>query len=103
MNSPAFLITCICYLLLLFAALFRLRCRSGLFFGSRIPTVQAVCDAVAIAAFREAGQHASRVWCAVAALASRHHLVFVFVAGDTSYALMLGVACGKKIIGLLVA
>ena len=56
-----------------------------------------MCDAVAIAAFRETGQHAGRMWCAVAALASRHHLVLVFVAGNAVYALVFCIAGSEEV------
>jgi len=52
---------------------------------------------VAISAFGEAGQHAGRVWCAVTALAGRHGLVFIFMAGNAGYALVFCIACSKKV------
>ena len=75
--------------LLLFPAFFGLRGRRCFF--NRLPMVQAVCDAMAIAALGETGQHASRVWCAVTALTSRHHLVFILVTGNTVYALVFSI------------
>lgn len=65
--------------------------------------VQVMCDVVAIAALGEAGQHAGRMWCAVAALASRHSLMLVFVTGYTGNSLMLCIAGNKMIECLLVA
>lgn len=59
-------------------------------------------DIVAIAALGETSQHTSRMRCTMAALAGRDSLVFVFVAGNTVDALMLGICLAVQLKGLLV-
>lgn len=60
-------------------------------------------DVVAIAALGEAGQHTGRMRRAMTALTGRHHLVFVFVTGNTGNALMFGFGFAVQFKGLLVA
>lgn len=59
-------------------------------------------DAVAESAFRELGQHSSRVWCAVAALALRHHLVFCLMTGHATQTLVLKFTGRKQFVRFLV-
>lgn len=58
---------------------------------------------MAITALAETGQHACRVGCAVAALASRHHFMLVLMTGDASNGFMFCIACGQKFECLFVA
>ena len=59
-------------------------------------------DVVAIAAFRVLCHHAGRMRCAMTVLALGHHLVFCLVAEGAGEGLVLGLAGGEKVEGLLV-
>ena len=64
--------------------------------------VQIVCDVVAFTALGEAGHHAGRMRYAMAARASRDHLVLVLVAGYAQYSFMLCFALCQKLRWFLV-
>ena len=57
---------------------------------------------VTIGTLGEAGQHACRMRRTMAALAGWHHLVLVFMAGNTINSFMLGIGFAVQLEGLLV-
>lgn len=62
-----------------------------------------MCDAVAVTAFRELGEHRCRVRSTVAALALRNHLVLGLVTCHAAKVLVLESTCGEKVVCRLVA